>query len=169
MKNRLVTTLLTSALILSVAAVPLVSAKNNASDFSKTSVNVPNVQSSDGTYSIVNEQPPEVTPMATYVAVNETLNSKTGSQSVCFDTSKTYGWYRIWVSNTSKVKYKILIKDDNGNNQGEFEVSAGGTNTIRNNNAATGRRYVSITSTDGSALSGTISVRLAEEKSELAD
>ncbi|MET1170925.1 hypothetical protein [Paenibacillus amylolyticus] len=131
-------------------------------------------QTIDGSFSTISvakpTQPPVITPMATYTPIdNESLTTGNGTKSVYFDTNSTYPWYRIYVSNNSNVKYKIQLSSDNGTDQGSFEVNGNSGTIIRNNNAATGRRYVSVTSVDGSNLRGIIHVRLGEFKSEVAN
>lgn len=105
-----------------------------------------------------------------YVAVNQSLTDSTGSQTISFKTTSDYPYYRIYVSNTSKVTYNITLTNESGVNQlkdSPVVLSSGRSTILINENAASGMRYLTVTAKDGSALSGSVSVRLASSADEL--
>lgn len=52
-----------------------------------------------------------------YIAVDSSLNDKSGSQTIPFRTNSDYPYYRVFVSNTSKTSYNITLTDASGKNQ----------------------------------------------------
>ena len=52
-----------------------------------------------------------------YIAVDSSLNDKSGSQMIPFRTNSDYPYYRVFVSNTSKTSYNITLTDASGKNQ----------------------------------------------------
>ena len=106
-----------------------------------------------------------------YIAVDSFLNDKSGSQTIPFRTNSDYPYYRVFVSNTSKTSYNITLTDASGKNQltsSPITLGAGRHTNITNSNAASGMRYLTVTAQDGSALDGTVRIRLAPSADELA-
>lgn len=107
-----------------------------------------------------------------YIAVDSSLNDKSGSQMIPFRTNSDYPYYRVFVSNTSKTSYNITLTDASGKNQltsSPITLGAGRHTNITNSNAASGMRYLTVTAQDGSALDGTVRIRLASSADELAN
>ncbi len=107
-----------------------------------------------------------------YIAVDSFLNDKSGSQTIPFRTNSDYPYYRVFVSNTSKTSYNITLTDASGKNQltsSPITLGAGRHTNITNSNAASGMRYLTVTAQDGSALDGTVRIRLASSADELAN
>lgn len=107
-----------------------------------------------------------------YIAVDSSLNDKSGSQTIPFRTNSDYPYYRVFVSNTSKTSYNITLTDASGKNQltsSPITLGAGRHTNITNSNAASGMRYLTVTAQDGSALDGTVRIRLASSADELAN
>lgn len=89
-----------------------------------------------------------------------------------FRTNSDYPYYRVFVSNTSKTSYNITLTDASGKNQltsSPITLGAGRHTNITNSNAASGMRYLTVTAQDGSALDGTVRIRLASSADELAN
>ena len=116
----------------------------------------------DSIISIIDDQKVEAdTPAQDNIAVDLELTSNTGSQSGIFEMTDTHGWYHIKLNNSSHTKYKILLKDGHGKIQGEFEIEAGSNKVVKNTVQASGSRSISITSTDGSKLTGHMQVLIS--------
>ena len=128
----------------------------------------------DKTYSEVFEEMHDVnTGVArdNYVAVSQSLTSTTGSQTISFNPNDDYPYYRIYVSNSSNATYNITLTDANGTNQlvsSPVKLSPGHQSVLKNSTAASGVRYLTITSSDGSTLEGSVSIRIASDADELA-
>ncbi len=120
---------------------------------------------------IEGDQDPYVkTTRDSYITVSQTLSSTTGSQTISFKPTTDYPYYRIFVSNTGSSTYNITLTDASGANQLKVSpavLSTGKSTTMRNANAASGMRYLTVTSKDGSALSGRVAIRLASSADEL--
>lgn len=68
--------------------------------------------------------------------------------------------------------YNITLTDASGKNQltsSPITLGAGRHTNITNSNAASGMRYLTVTAQDGSALDGTVRIRLASSADELAN
>lgn len=66
----------------------------------------------------------------------------------------------------------ITLTDASGKNQltsSPITLGAGRHTNITNSNAASGMRYLTVTAQDGSALDGTVRIRLASSADELAN
>lgn len=99
---------------------------------------------------------------SSYLAVSQSLSSSTGSESVTFDTTKNYPYYRIYVKNNSKVNYTMVTPG------GTYTIAAGGSQTIWTTQATSANTYkVSVTSSDGSKLKGDIAIRVASTHAEV--
>lgn len=64
------------------------------------------------------------------------------------------------------------LTDASGKNQltsSPITLGAGRHTNITNSNAASGMRYLTVTAQDGSALDGTVRIRLASSADELAN
>lgn len=73
---------------------------------------------------------------------------------------------------TVKTSYNITLTDASGKNQltsSPITLGAGRHTNITNSNAASGMRYLTVTAQDGSALDGTVRIRLASSADELAN
>lgn len=71
-----------------------------------------------------------------------------------------------------KTSYNITLTDASGKNQltsSPITLGAGRHTNITNSNAASGMRYLTVTAQDGSALDGTVRIRLASSADELAN
>lgn len=102
------------------------------------------------------------TTRSSYLAINETLSSSTGSQSVTFDATKNYPFFRVFINNTSSVKYNAVVA---GNS---YTILAKSSKTIYTSTAIKKGTYkVSVTSSDGSKLKGNVAVRVAQKLSEV--
>lgn len=167
---------LKKALSGSIVATFLLLSASSALAYSSPNDTITTPQTIDGTYSTTvpykptPKEPPVVTPMATSTPIdNEPLTSGNGTKSVYFDTNSTYPWYRIYVRNDSNVSYNVVIYSENHIQQGSFVVNGKSSNVMRNSSQANGRRYISITSSDGSIMKGIVQVRIAEFASEIAN
>ena len=106
-----------------------------------------------------------------YVAVDQSLTDRNGSQTISFRTNSDYPYYRIFVSNKGSSAYNITLTDESGENQlhsSPVVLNVGKSTNLTNANAATGMRYLTVTARDGSALKGTVRIRLASSADELA-
>ncbi|CAM4465029.1 hypothetical protein [Paenibacillus tarimensis] len=99
-----------------------------------------------------------------HAVIDQGLTSEIGSQSIIFEISDPYDWYNIYINNDSYVTYNILLKDEADHVQGEFTLAANSSSVIRNTEAARGRRIVSVTSSDGSTLEGSIRVSVSRQQ-----
>lgn len=103
-----------------------------------------------------------ITPMSSHIVVSEDLTSSTGSQDFTWDTTSNMRYYRIFIENTSSVKYKLT------GSAGTYDIPANDWIIVYTTTAASvGRKKVTVSSNDGSKLKGNIAVRLAETLAEV--
>ena len=158
MKKRICVFILSPSVLFS-CAVPAMAVSNNTNDEA---------------YFEVDEETFDINTGVTrdnYVVVDQLLTSTTGSQTISFNPNSNYPYYRIYILNDSDSTYNITLTDANGVNQlvsSPIRLSPGYQSIVRNNVAASGIRYLTITSTDGSTLEGSVSIRIASNADELA-
>lgn len=113
---------------------------------------------------VENKQDPNRNPEGVgFLAAEQVLTSATGSQTIPFEIGGDRPYYRIYVENTGSAVYNITLTDAAGNNQltlSPHQLSAGVGAALTNEVAASGVRYLTVTSADGSALSGKISIQV---------
>lgn len=131
-----------------------------------------NLQNDESFYT-VNVDTDGISLMASEKVVDKSLTDPNGSQSVRFDLTSDMTYYKVWIDNTSSRKYNVTVtyKTSTGDVIEEFTVGAGKRVTKYYEGKvglfSSKTRYVNITSTDGSALSGTVAVRIASTLGEL--
>lgn len=127
----------------------------------------------DESFYTVNADTDDVSLMASEKVVDKNLTDPDGSQSVKFNLTSDMNYYKVWIDNTSSRKYNVTVtyKTSTGDVIEEFSVGAGKRVTKYYEGKVgwflSKTRYVNITSTDGSALSGTVAVRIASTLGEL--
>lgn len=104
--------------------------------------------------------------------VFDILTFTTGPQTISFNTSTDYPYYRIYIENSGEVTYSITLTNASGENQltsSPYYLEAGASTTLTNSNAASGMRFLTITASDGSApgYKGIVSIRAASSADEL--
>lgn len=167
MKKRILSLLMACATVISCCSVVAMAASTDVAE-------TPTIEVNDGAIFEIIEgvQDPYEGGITrdSYIAVDETLSAVNGSQTVTFRTSSDYPYYRIYVSNTGSSAYNITLTNASGDNQlvnSPIVLRTGKSTNITNENAASGMRFLTVTSKDGSRLSGVVRVRLASSADEL--
>lgn len=120
-----------------------------------------------GTFAVVEDgQAPNGSPAGDgFLAAEQVLTSATGSQTIPFEIDGDRPYYRIYVENTGSAVYNITLTDAAGENQitvSPYQLGVGVGAALTNEAAASGVRYLTVTSVDGSVLSGKISIQVEE-------
>ncbi len=127
----------------------------------------------DESFRQINLSSKDIVPFATDKIVNKRLSDSDGNQSVKFNLTDEMPHYKIWIDNTSSSDYNVTVtyKTSTGDVIESFEVPAhnratkyysGNLDWFRST-----KRYVNITSSDGSELSGTVAIRIGSTLDEL--
>lgn len=104
------------------------------------------------------------------LVLDVSLNNPTGSQSNGFETTAAESYFKVWIDNTSAHKYTVVVTSGStsGPQVGYTTVAAGTEGYIYSNGSVSpGDYWVSVTSSDGYALSGRLAVRRASSQLEL--
>lgn len=89
-----------------------------------------------------------------------------------YAVSLCHAFQRFGCSGSRSKRRDCTLTDASGKNQltsSPITLGAGRHTNITNSNAASGMRYLTVTAQDGSALDGTVRIRLASSADELAN
>lgn len=93
-------------------------------------------------------------------------------QKVEIEERRASGKFDFDIPAKTLMKASSTLTDASGKNQltsSPITLGAGRHTNITNSNAASGMRYLTVTAQDGSALDGTVRIRLASSADELAN
>ena len=100
-----------------------------------------------------------------WTEVDQSLTSRTGSQSIIFNTHQGFGHYRIWIENSSEVNNIVVLTSASGI-KFTYYINANSTLSIyttANGEWGVGRHSLSVSSSDGRTLSGEIKIDIGKE------